>query len=74
MKVKLRPHNQPPLAHFTQAPLCTTMVAVCTVRERRHQACRIATWHWHSCQAKVFPTDAAVVVVVAASFVPCAMS
>lgn len=52
MKVNVRPRNQPPLKLFTQAPLRTTMVAVCVVRERRHQACRIATWHWHSLPSK----------------------
>lgn len=43
MKVNLRPHNQPPLELFTQAPLRTTMVAVCAVRERdgtRHAGSR----------------------------------
>lgn len=43
MKVNLRPHNQPPLELLTQAPLRTTMVAVCAVRERdgtRHAGSR----------------------------------
>lgn len=66
MKVKLRPRFANPLWHvcYTQTPLRATMVAVCALckreRERRQQACRIATSHWHSRQAKVFPTDDAV--------------